>query len=604
MKKIRNIAIIAHVDHGKTTLVNQLLRSGDNFRVNETLQDRALDRDDLEREKGITILAKTTAINYRDYQINILDTPGHADFGGEVERIMCMVDGCLLLVDAWEGTMPQTRFVLKKALEAKVKPIVVINKMDKPNIEPKKIVDQILELFISLNAPEEFLDFKVVYVSALKGTSSFESDPSTQTPGMKKILDTIINEIPAPKITTGPFKLQVTLLDHSDFVGRLGIGVIKRGQVKVNDYVVALRLDGTKTKFKILKLFGYLGLKRIEIQTAAAGEIVAIAGLNDLNIGETLCDPQFLEAEKPIKIEEPTLQMFLAANTSPFVGQDGTFVTARLLEERLLLETQKDVALKVQKLTDRDAWMVVGRGELHLSILMEKMRRDGYEFEVSKPIPIIKEINGCKCEPYEDVYIEVAETYQGAIIENLGNRGAELISMSENNGLVRFNYVASSRSLLGLATLFLTLTRGYGILAHSYKEYRPISNKKVPERALGVLIATTNGVATSYAIEKIENHGTMFIKPGVQCYEGMIIGEHCYNSDLNVNVTLEKHKTNVRSATKETTIVLKEPRKMSLEACLDYINLDELIEVTPLHLRMRKKILVASKRKLLKNSGN
>ena len=597
MKNIRNIAIIAHVDHGKTTLVNQLLRSSESFRANEVLQDRAMDRNDLEREKGITILAKTTAINYQGYQINILDTPGHADFGGEVERIMCMVDGCLLLVDAWEGTMPQTRFVLKKALEANVKPIVVINKMDKANIEPKKIVDQILELFISLNAPNEFLDFKVVYVSALKGTSSFDSDPRTQTAGMKKILDTIINEIPAPKVIDGPFKWQATLLDHNDFVGRLGVGVIKRGHIKVNDYVVALRLDGTKTKFKILKLFGYLGLKRIEIQEAEAGEIVAIAGLNDLNIGETLCDPQFLEAEKPIKIEEPTLQMFLAANTSPFVGQDGTLVTARLLEERLLLETQKDVALKVKKMTDHDAWMVVGRGELHLSILMEKMRREGYEFEVSKPIPIIKEINGQKCEPYEDVYIEVSSEYQGAIIETLGNRGAELINMTENNNLVRFNYIISSRGLLGLTTLFLTLTRGYGVLAHSYKEYRPLSNKKVPERTLGVLIATTTGVATSYAIEKIESHGTMFIKPGTHCYEGMIIGEHCYNSDLNVNVALEKHKTNVRSATKETTIVLKEPRKMSLETCLDYINLDELIEVTPLNLRMRKKILAANKRK-------
>ena len=596
MKKIRNIAIIAHVDHGKTTLVNQLLRSSDTFRTNEILQDRAMDSNDLEREKGITILAKTTAIKYQDYQINILDTPGHADFGGEVERIMCMVDGCLLLVDAWEGTMPQTRFVLKKALEAKIKPIVIVNKMDKANIEPKKIVDQILELFISLNAPSEFLDFKVIYISALKGTSSFDSDPSTQTIGMKKVLDTIINEIPAPKVVDGPFKWQATLLDHNNFVGRLGVGVIKRGHVKVNDYVVALRSDGTKTKFKILKLFGYLGLKRIEIQEAQAGEIVAIAGLNDLNIGETLCDPQFLEAEKPLKIEEPTLQMFLAANTSPFVGQDGTFVTARLLEERLLLETQKDVALKVKRITNQDTWMVVGRGELHLSILMEKMRRDGYEFEVSKPIPIIKEINGQKYEPYEDVYIEVSSEYQGTIIETLGNRGAELISMTENNNLIRFNYVISSRGLLGLTTLFLTLTRGYGVLAHSYKEYRPLSNKKIPERSLGVLVATATGVATSYAIEKIENHGTVFIKPGTNCYAGMIIGEHCYNSDLNVNVTLEKHKTNVR-ASKDNSILLKEPRKMSLEDCLDYINLDELVEITPLNLRMRKKILDANKRK-------
>lgn len=596
--KIRNIAIIAHVDHGKTTLVNQLLKSGDDFRTNEILQDRAMDRDDLEREKGITILAKTTAINYHDYHINILDTPGHADFGGEVERIMNMVDGCLLLVDAWEGTMPQTRFVLKKALEAKVKPIVVLNKMDKPNIEPQKIVDQILELFISLNAPDEFLDFKVIYISALKGTSSFEQDPQTQTPGMQKILDTIIAEIPAPKVVVdGPFKWQPSLLDYNEFVGRLGIGVIKRGRVHVNDQVTALRLNGTQTKFKILKLFGYFGLKRCEIQEAQAGDIVAIAGLNDLNIGETLCDPQCLEAEPPIVIEEPTLQMFLSANSSPFAGQEGTFVTARLLEERLLLETEKDVALRVKKINNSDTWIVTGRGELHLSILMEKMRRDGYEFEVSKPIPIIKEINGQQMEPYEDVYIETPSEYQGTIMEILGNRGAELVNMNELHDVVHFNYIISSRNLLGFTTLFLTLTRGYGILAHSFREYQVCKNSKsINERPVGVLVATANGVATSYAIEKAETHGTMFIKPGVQCYEGMIVGEHRYLNDLNVNVSLEKHKTNVRSANKETTIVLKTPREMSLEACLDYINLDELIEITPINIRMRKKILTANLR--------
>lgn len=596
--KQRNIAIIAHVDHGKTTLVNQLLKSSGTFRTNETVMDRAMDNNDLERERGITILAKTTAINYKDYRINILDTPGHADFGGEVERIMHMVDGCLLLVDAFEGTMPQTRFVLKKALQAGVKPVVVINKIDRPNANPKLAVDKVLELFIELGAPMEFLDFKVVYTSALKGTSGDSPDLDKQVNNMDKVLDLIINEIPEPRVEpNGPFKFQPALLDYNDFVGRIGIGVIKRGSIKVNDVVTDMRLDGSTKTFKILKLFGYFGLKRIEIIEAHAGDIVAIAGLSDINVGETLCDPHHLEREAPLRIDEPTLQMTFATNTSPFAGRDGKYVTARVLEERLFKEIQKDVSLKVNRVINKEAWTVSGRGELHLGILIENMRREGYELEVSKPTPIIKEENGIKYEPYEDVSIDVPNEYQGIIMETLGNREASLINMDDDGVTTRLDYVIPSRGLLGFVTNFLTLTRGYGIISHTYKEYRPMKDKIIGERNIGVLVSTHTGKATPYAIEKIEEHGMMFIKPGTECYEGMIIGEHKYNTDLAVNVTLEKHQTNVRSSTKDLTVVLKSPKLMSLEACLDYINTDELVEITPTAFRMRKKILNTSERK-------
>ncbi|MCQ2794463.1 MAG: translational GTPase TypA [Bacilli bacterium] len=594
--QLRNIAIIAHVDHGKTTLVNQLLKSSGTFRANETVVDRAMDSNDLERERGITILAKTTAVAYKDYRINILDTPGHADFGGEVERIMHMVDGCLLLVDAFEGTMPQTRFVLKKALEAGVKPVVVINKIDRPNANPKLAVDKVLELFIELGAPSEFLDFKVVYTSALKGTSG--DTPENQVNNMDKVLDLIINEIPEPRvIPNGPFKFQPALLDYNDFVGRIGIGVVKRGNVHVNDIVTDVRLDGSHKSFKILKLFGYFGLKRVEIEEAHAGDIIAIAGLSDINVGETICDPRCLEKEPPLRIDEPTLQMTFATNTSPFAGRDGKYVTARVIEERLFKEIQRDVSLKVERIINKEAWMVCGRGELHLGILIENMRREGYELEVSKPTPIIKEIDGVKYEPYEDVLIDIPNAYQGTIMETLGNRDAELVNMEDDGVTTRLTYVIPSRGLLGFVTNFLTLTRGYGILSHTYKEYRPMKSKTIGERNIGVLVSTHTGKATPYAIEKVEEHGTMFIKPGTECYEGMIIGEHKYSIDLAVNVTLEKHQTNVRSSTKDLTVVLKSPRVLSLEACLDYINTDELVEITPTSFRMRKKILNTSERK-------
>ena len=596
--KMRNVAIIAHVDHGKTTLVNQLLKCSGTFRENEKLEDRAMDSNAIERERGITILAKTTSIKYKDYKINILDTPGHADFGGEVERIMHMVDGCLLLVDAFEGTMPQTRFVLKKAIEAGVKPVVIVNKVDRPNANPEKAVDEVLQLFMELGAPDDFLDFKVAYTSALNGTSSFSSDPSTQKPGMDPVYELIINEIPEPKVEeNGPLQLQAALLDYNDYVGRMGIGRIQRGTIKVGTTVSCARLDGTAKSFKILKLIGYYGLKKIEIEEAHAGEIVAVAGLPDINIGETICDVNNIEPLPLLHIDEPTLQMTFGTNSSPFAGQDGKLLTARQIEERLYKEAQKDVSLKVKRVPNSETWVVSGRGELHLGILIENMRREGFEIEVSRPQVIIKEVDGVKEEPYEDLSVEVPNEFVGDIMTSLGSRDAELIDMDAGDVNTKINYVIPSRGLIGFVTNFLTLTKGYGIIAHTFKEYRPVAQSKIGERAIGVLVATENGQATPYAIQHVEERGVMFIYPGAQIYEGMIVGENKYDTDLSVNVCQTKNLTNQRSANKDQTVVLKSPRKMTLEACLDYINSDELVEVTPKNFRMRKKILNNAERK-------
>lgn len=596
--KIRNIAIIAHVDHGKTTLVDQLLRCSGTFRSNEDIADRAMDSNDIERERGITILAKTTAINYKDYRINILDTPGHADFGGEVERIMHMVDGCLLLVDAFEGTMPQTRFVLKKALDAGVKPVVVVNKVDRPNADPKRVVDEVLELFIELGASEDLLNFKVVYASALKGTSSYYPEPSDQKPGMNPIFDTIIEEIPEPNVDEdGTFQFQPALLDYNDFVGRIGIGCIKRGSVHVNDMVSCLRLDGTTTNFRIQKLYGFLGLKRLEITEAHAGDICAIAGLPDLNVGETVVTVGSKDALPLLRIDEPTLQMTFGTNTSPFSGRDGKLLTARKIEERLFREIQRDVSLKFSRVPNSETWIVSGRGELHLSILIENMRREGFELQVSKPEVILKEIDGVTCEPYEEVQIDVPNDYLGTIMETMGNREAELVTMDSNDVTTRLHYIIPSRGLLGFMTNFMTLTKGYGIINHSFLEYRPMGSKKVGERPVGVLVATEAGQVTAYALQKLEDRGTMFVVPGDEVYEGMIVGENKYEIDLAVNVVTSKNLTNMRAAGSDHTVVLKAARKMSLEACLDYINTDELVEITPSTYRLRKKILNTVDRK-------
>ena len=595
--KIRNIAIIAHVDHGKTTLVDQLLKKSGTFRDNEQISERVMDSNDIERERGITILAKTTAINYKDYRINILDTPGHADFGGEVERIMNMVDGVLLLVDAYEGTMPQTRFVLKKALEANVKPIVVINKVDKPTARLNQVVDEVIDLFIELGANDNQLDFKVAYVSALNGTASMSPDLSTQTEDYSCIYDLIINEIPAPNVDVdAPLQFQPALLDYNDYVGRIGIGRVQAGIIKENEMVSCCRLDGSIKQFRIQKLFGFLGLKRIEIKEAHAGEIVAIAGMPDISVGETVCD---IGKENPLpilRIDEPTLKMTFMTSDSPFVGKDGEHVTARKIDERLFRETQRDVSLRVEQ-SGQDSWVVSGRGELHLSILIENMRREGFELQVSKPEVIIKEIDGVKCEPYEEVQIEVPDESVGNVIEALGLRGAKMENMTNVNNLVRLLYTIPSRGLIGFSTDFMTMTKGYGILNHTFKEYLPVEDINVGERKLGVLVSMENGKATAYAIGNLEDRGTMFIEPGTEVYEGMIVGECNRENDLAVNVVKGKQLTNTRAAGSDHTVVLKRPRPITLEYCLDYINSDELLEITPHYLRLRKKILNTESRK-------
>ena len=602
--KQRNIAIIAHVDHGKTTLVDQLLQKSGTFRENEEVKVRAMDSNDIERERGITILAKTTAIDYKGYRINILDTPGHADFGGEVERIMNMVDGVLLVVDAYEGTMPQTRFVLKKALEAGVTPIVVVNKIDKESARPKEVVDEVMDLFIELGASLEQLEFPVIYASAINGTSSFDPDLSTQKETMDPILDTVIEKIPEPNVTKeGPLQFQPALLDYNDYVGRIGIGLVKRGTIKLNSMVSCVRLDGSIKQFRVQKLFGYLGLNKIEINEAHAGDIVAIAGLPDISVGETVCEVGKEEALPILRIDEPTLQMTFGVNTSPFNGREGKLITARKIEERLIKETEKDVSLKVKQ-QDQESWIVSGRGELHLSILIENMRREGFELQVSKPQIITKEKDGVLCEPFEDVQVDVPEEYMGSVIEMIGLRGGVMQNMDTKEGNTRVNYKMPSRGLIGFMTEFMTLTKGYGIISHTFSSYEPMVSNQVGQRKSGVLVSIDNGKATAYALGSLEDRGVMFVEPGTEVYEGMIVGENNHENDLAVNVTKGKQMTNTRSANKDHTVVLKRPREMSLEVCLDYINEDELVEVTPLNYRMRKKILNTQERRKYENKQN
>ncbi len=597
MKK-KNVAIIAHVDHGKTTLVDKLLQASGTFRDNEEVQERAMDSNDIERERGITILAKTTAINYKDYRINILDTPGHADFGGEVERIMNMVDGVLLVVDAYEGTMPQTRFVLKKALEAHVKPIVVVNKIDKPSARPKEVIDEVMDLFIDLGADIDDLDFPKVYVSAINGTSSFSDNPMDQEKDMTKVLDLIIDNIPDPSSEEGSLQFQPALLDYNDFVGRIGIGLVKRGSIKVNEMVSCCRVDGSVKQFRIAKIYGFLGLKRIEINEAHQGDIIAIAGLPDISVGETVCEIGKEDPLPLLRIDEPTLQMTFGVNTSPFCGREGKIVTARKIEERLLKETERDVSLKVKPVVDdSESFIVSGRGELHLSILIENMRREGFELQVSKPAIIKKEIDGVDCEPFEDVQIDVPEEYVGSVIEALGNREGVMENMATKDGEVKLHYTVPTRGLIGFSTEFMTMTKGYGILNHTYKEYRPLAGSTVGSRKCGVLVSMENGKATAYSLGNLEDRGVMFIEPGTEVYEGMIVGENNHDNDLAVNVVKGKNLTNTRTSSKDHTVVLKRPKAMSLEICLDYINDDELVEVTPISYRMRKRILNTELRK-------
>ena len=593
----RNVAIIAHVDHGKTTLVDGILKSSGMFRDNEDVSNVSMDSNDLEKERGITILAKTTALDYKGVRINILDTPGHADFGGEVERIMNMVDGVILVVDAYEGAMPQTRFVLKIAFEAGVKPIVVINKVDKPSARCAAVVDEVLDLFIELGADDDQLDFDVIYASALNGTCSLSDDLSTQTPGFEEILDKIIDIIPEPTGDANkPLQFQPALLDYNEFVGRIGIGRVHNGKIKTGEMVTCCRLDGSTKQFRIQKLFGYYGYNRIEINEAEAGDIIAIAGLADISVGETICNNDNILPLPKLHIDEPTLQMTFGTNSSPMVGRDGKIVTARKIEERLNRETQKDVSLKVEPATN-ESFLVSGRGELHLGILIENMRREGFELEVSKPTVIIKEIDGVKCEPYEELQIEVPEDSMGPVIEQIGVRGGKMESMNNFEGQVRLLYTIPSRGLIGFSTDFMTLTKGYGIMNHTFKEYLPYENVVIGERKLGALVSMENGNATAYSIGNLEDRGTMFIEPGTEVYEGMIVGECNRDNDLAVNVVKGKQLTNTRAAGSDHTVVLKRPRPISLEYALDYINSDELVEVTPNFIRLRKRILNTEERK-------
>ena len=590
---IRNVAIIAHVDHGKTTLVDELLKQSDTLDAHTQLQERAMDSNALEKERGITILAKNTAVDYKGIRVNIMDTPGHADFGGEVERIMKMVDGVVLVVDAYEGTMPQTRFVLKKALEQHITPIVVVNKIDKPSARPEHVVDEVLELFIELGADDDQLDFPVIYASALNGTSSLSDDPADQEPTMAPIFDTIIEKIPAPVDNSDePLQFQVSLLDYNDYVGRIGIGRVFRGTIKVGDQVALIKLDGTVKKFRVTKLFGFFGLKRLEIQEAKAGDLIAVSGMEDIFVGETVTPVDHQDALPILHIDEPTLQMTFLVNNSPFAGREGKYVTSRKIEERLMAELQTDVSLRVEPTNSPDAWTVSGRGELHLSILIENMRREGYELQVSRPEVIEKEIDGVKCEPFERVQIDTPEEYMGSVIESLSLRKGEMQDMVHTgNGQIRLTFLTPARGLIGYSTEFLSMTRGYGIMNHTFDQYLPMLPGQIGGRHQGALVSIDTGKATTYSIMSIEERGTVFVEPGTEVYEGMIIGENSRDNDLTVNITKAKQMTNVRSATKDQTSVIKKPKQLTLEESLEFLNDDEYCEVTPESIRLRKQIL-------------
>ncbi|ULT58444.1 translational GTPase TypA [Neobacillus drentensis] len=593
---IRNIAIIAHVDHGKTTLVDQLLKQSGTFRSNEHVEERAMDSNDLERERGITILAKNTAIQYKDTRINILDTPGHADFGGEVERIMKMVDGVLLVVDAYEGCMPQTRFVLKKALEQNLTPIVVVNKIDRDFARPLEVIDEVLDLFIELGANEDQLEFPVVFASAINGTAS--TDPEKQDENMKSLYDMIVEHIPAPVDNSDePLQFQVALLDYNDYVGRIGIGRVFRGTMKVGQQVALMKLDGSVKQFRVTKIFGFFGLKRQEIEEAKAGDLIAVSGMEDINVGETVCPVEHQEALPILRIDEPTLQMTFVVNNSPFAGREGKYLTSRKIEERLRSQLQTDVSLRVDNTDSPDAWIVSGRGELHLSILIENMRREGYELQVSKPEVIVKEIDGVRCEPVERVQIDVPEEHTGAVMESIGARKGEMLDMINNgSGQVRLIFNVPARGLIGYTTEFLTMTRGYGIINHTFDSYQPMLQGQVGGRRQGVLVSMESGKASTYGIMQVEDRGTIFVEPGTDIYEGMIVGEHTRENDITVNITKVKHATNIRSANKDQTSVIKKPRIMTLEESLEYLNDDEYCEVTPESIRLRKKILDKNER--------
>ncbi|MCM6838006.1 translational GTPase TypA [Leuconostoc mesenteroides] len=595
---IRNIAIIAHVDHGKTTLVNELLKQSDTLDSRKELGDRAMDTNDIEKERGITILSKNTAVKVGDKQINILDTPGHADFGGEVERIMGMVDGVLLVVDAFEGTMPQTRFVLKKAFEQHLTPIVIVNKVDRPGARPEEVVDEVLDLFIELGADEEDLDFPVIFASAMNGTSSLSPNVDDQEHTMKPIFDAVFNTIPSPVDNSDePLQFQVAMLDYNDFVGRIGIGRVKRGTIKIGDNVEVLKLDGSTQSFRVTKLAGFIGLDQVDIQEAKAGDLIAVSGMEDISVGETVADPAHPDALPILRIDEPTLQMTFRQNDSPFAGKEGKFVTARQIEDRLRRELHTDVSLRVEDIGQAGAWSVSGRGELHLSILIETMRREGFELQASRPQVIYREIDGVQSEPYESVQIDTPDEYSSTVIDSLNQRKGEMVNMeSVGNGQTRLTYMAPSRGLIGYSTEFMSATRGYGIFNHTYAEYRPVVRNWEPGRRNGALVSINLGTTTNYAIMGVEDRGQMFVGAGIEVYEGMIVGMNARDNDISVNVTKLKPQSNVRSSNKDQTSSIKTPRIMNLEASLEFLNDDEYVEVTPENVRIRKAILNTAER--------
>jgi GTP-binding protein len=597
LDKLRNIAIIAHVDHGKTTLVDQLLKQSGTFGEWETVAERVLDSNDLERERGITILAKNTAIEWNGYRINIVDTPGHADFGGEVERVLSMVDSVLLLVDAVDGPMPQTRFVTQKAFAMGLHPIVVINKIDRPGSRPNWVLDQTFDLFDRLGATDEQLDFPVIYTSALHGYAGLESD--VRMGDMTPLFQAIIRHVSPPQVDLeGPFQMQISSLDYSAYVGAIGIGRIQRGTVKTNTPVEIVDREGFRRRGRVLQVMGFIGLKRTEIPEAKAGDIIAVSGIDNLRISDTLCDPIRVEGLPPLTVDEPTVSMTFQVNNSPFAGREGKYVTSRQLRERLFRELIHNVALRVEEGEDPDKFKVSGRGELHLSILIENMRREGYELGVSRPEVIVKEINGELCEPYEQFVADVEEQHQGAVMEKLGERKGDLSNMiPDGKGRVRLEYAIPSRGLIGFQTEFMTATSGTGLMYHVFDHYGPIKKGAVVHRNNGVLIATGVGRALGYALFKLQERGRLFIGPGTEVYEGMVIGIHCRENDLVVNPLKAKQLTNIRAAGSDENILLTPPLQLSLEQALEFISEDELVEVTPKHIRLRKKFLLEHERK-------
>lgn len=594
---IRNVAIIAHVDHGKTTLVDKLLQQSGTFDERAQLSERMMDSNDLERERGITILAKNTAIRYRDYHINIVDTPGHADFGGEVERILSMVDSVLLLVDAVDGPMPQTRFVTQKAFSWGLKPIVVVNKIDRDGARPDWVVDQVFDLFMSLDATNEQLDFPIVYTSALQGYAT--DDPTVKTENMNLLFDTIIDRVPPPNVdVNAPFQMQVSAIDYSSYVGAIGIGRVTRGSIKPNTNITVIDAAGKTRNARILQLFQTIGFDRREIQMASAGDIISVTGVDNLRISDTFCDPDCVEALPVLTVDEPTVSMTFSVNNSPFAGKEGKFVTSRQIGDRLERELIANVALRVQRSETAEEYFVSGRGELHLSILIENMRREGFELSVSRPKVIQREIDGVMNEPYEELIIDVLEADQGSIMTYLADRQAELKNMMpDGKGRVRLEYVMPTRGLIGFQTRFLTMTSGSGVMHHVFDHYGPVKGKAMKARHRGVLICNGPGITRAFGLYGLQERGSLFIGPQTDVYEGMIIGLHTRDNDLVVNAVKEKQLTNIRASGSDENIILTPPMIMSLERALAFISDDELVEVTPKSIRLRKRMLKENDRK-------